>query len=273
MFRTTNLGVQLIGTYINLILYTLESVQVYHYFRNSRRSKTDSKILKGAVILNLIMDSLATIAICALVYMYTVVFWGRRNAIVPSREYWPMVVVVVLTGTTTFLVQSFMVYRYWRICSHRILAGIIIVLMVASLVGTYLAAATTFAHLVPDREKGIPFIILGLGGAATTDVSLTALLVWQLYTSLRAGTCARETHSLIRRVSIMAIQTGLATSVVACTAFITFVVYPESHITDAVLYCVGRVYSGTMLFTLNTRGMISRDSHLLPDRTSEQLLN
>lgn len=62
-------SVQVIGTWINVALYTLEAVQVYHYFRSSGRSKTDSKILKCAVILNFILDSLATIAICGLVFM------------------------------------------------------------------------------------------------------------------------------------------------------------------------------------------------------------
>ena len=57
------------GVYLNLVLYTLEVVQAYHYFQNSGRSKTDRKILKCAVILNLILDTLVTIAACGLVFM------------------------------------------------------------------------------------------------------------------------------------------------------------------------------------------------------------
>ena len=89
----------------------------------------------------------------------------------------------------------------------------------------------------------------------------------------------------------MAIQTGVATSIAACTAVITFVVYPQSQrnlpslpclsfsiivaVSDAVLYSVGRVYTCSMLFTLNSRGRIGRVNATGTDlnHNSEQLMS
>jgi hypothetical protein len=41
-------------------------------------------------------------------------FTGNLNAVAMSREYWPLVVVTILTGTNTFMVQFFFLHRYWR---------------------------------------------------------------------------------------------------------------------------------------------------------------
>jgi hypothetical protein len=51
------------------MLYTLEIVQFYHYFRTSGRARDDRNAIKVAVILLMILDTLATFASCATVYL------------------------------------------------------------------------------------------------------------------------------------------------------------------------------------------------------------
>ncbi|KAF9460880.1 hypothetical protein BDZ94DRAFT_866584 [Collybia nuda] len=251
-----NIGALLIGTYINLMLYTLELVQFYHYFRTSGRAKEDRVTIKFAVIFTMVLDTLSSLASCATVYLYTIVFWGNLPAL--GREYWPMFVVIALTGTGTFVVQLFMLQRYWRMTAHHIVVVLISLFMIASLVGTYLTAVVTFSHYsIPTRKKGIPFVILGLGGAAICDVCITVLLVWKLY---RIETENQATKSLLRRIAALAIKTGLASSVVGSAAAIAFIVAPQSQVSDAILVVLGRVYTCTMLFTLNNRGKIRGDT-------------
>jgi hypothetical protein len=57
------------GAYTNLVLYTLEAVQIYHYFRFSGRSKNDKTLLKCAIVLAMTLDTLCTIAVCGTVFM------------------------------------------------------------------------------------------------------------------------------------------------------------------------------------------------------------
>ena len=57
----------LIGSYLNLMLYTLELVAVYLYFSNER-SKRDHPLIMFAVCFTLLTDTLASFAVCADVF-------------------------------------------------------------------------------------------------------------------------------------------------------------------------------------------------------------
>ena len=54
----------IIGTYINTVLYGLVMLCVYLYFR-SERSKRDPLILKFAVAVNAVMDTVSTFGLCS----------------------------------------------------------------------------------------------------------------------------------------------------------------------------------------------------------------
>jgi len=169
-----------------------------------------------------------------------------------------MVITVAFTGTCTFVVQMFMIGRYWRLTSHHVISLVIVAFAIASLVGTYLTAAVTYTKQWPPHwRKRLAFVVLGLGGAAATDILITVLLVWK-FRSIE--TEIQATKSLLRRLSVNAITTGLATTIVACATFISFSVNPQSQVSDGILYIIGRVYTCTMLFTLNSRGRASRES-------------
>jgi len=63
------LSVPMIGSYINLMLYTLELVEAYIYYFDSPRSSRDPIFLKCCVAASLVSDTVGTIGICALSFV------------------------------------------------------------------------------------------------------------------------------------------------------------------------------------------------------------
>ena len=59
----------MIGSYLNVMLYTLELVEAYMYFFASPRSLKDPIFLKCCVATSLVSDTVGTIGVCALTFV------------------------------------------------------------------------------------------------------------------------------------------------------------------------------------------------------------
>lgn len=59
----------MIGSYVNVMLYTLELVEAYIYYFVSPRSSRDHIFLKVCVATSLVSDTVGTIGVCALSFI------------------------------------------------------------------------------------------------------------------------------------------------------------------------------------------------------------
>lgn len=59
----------MIGSYVNVMLYTVELVEGYIYYFASPRSSKDSIFLKCWVATSLVSDTVGTIGVCALTFI------------------------------------------------------------------------------------------------------------------------------------------------------------------------------------------------------------
>lgn len=75
----------LIGSYLNMMLYTLELVAVYLYFK-SQRSKRDPPPIMFAVCFVLVVDTLATFAVCADVFSVRAYLQNSLRRNISSRS-------------------------------------------------------------------------------------------------------------------------------------------------------------------------------------------
>jgi hypothetical protein len=58
----------LVGSYVNMMLYTMECVCLWRYYSHSRH-KTDGFLLKTMVYFVFTVDTLGTLAACSAVYL------------------------------------------------------------------------------------------------------------------------------------------------------------------------------------------------------------
>ncbi|KAI3614548.1 hypothetical protein WG66_009742 [Moniliophthora roreri] len=100
-------------------------------------------------------------------------------------------------------------------------------------------------------------VTIWLGLSAITDISITAVLIYNLR---QMKTKFRKTRNMVKRLSTLAIQTGTPGSVVATIALIIYLNDTGGNISVGVAFSLGRVYSLTMLHTLNSRAYVRRST-------------
>ncbi|KAK0501055.1 hypothetical protein EDD18DRAFT_788811 [Armillaria luteobubalina] len=241
-----SLGAILIGSWFNAMLYMLELWQGYIFFSTFRG---DALIVRLMVIISLVVDTLGTANNCACIYLYTVTHWGDMTYILVQN--WAVPTYVILSGISACNVQLFLSYRFWTLTKNTFITGTLITFSLASLGGAIANGITVVYHSdYAQRDFNIKTVTIWLVASAVADISIACALIIQLRSSKPVF---KETKALIRRLTIMAMQTGTVTTTLAIICLILYLVNTESNITVGFGFCLGRVYALTMLFNLNTR--------------------
>ncbi|KAF4614615.1 hypothetical protein D9613_003398 [Agrocybe pediades] len=230
-----NLGATLIGAFVNTILYTFELAAAWHYF-HTERGKKDRTVIRGIVMLNLLVDAVGSFAVCANAFTFLVIYLDDDNR--TSRSHWTLTAYVVTNSISAFVVQGFMVYRYWRFLA--------------------LLCGSSSLPVGGNEELNVMMIFksIALAGTAFTDICINVALTWKLRMS---STYSSGTRHLVDRIVTYAIVTGCTTSIFALSVLISYLIYPPSAISTGIAFSLGRVYTLTMIFTLISRDKLSKD--------------
>ncbi|KIY66953.1 hypothetical protein CYLTODRAFT_422967 [Cylindrobasidium torrendii FP15055 ss-10] len=241
-----SLGALLVGSWFNTMFYMLELYLAYTYFTTFKR---DGIFIKAAVGFNVVMDTLGTANNCACIYLYTITHWGDLSYII--NQNWAVPAYVILSGISAFTVQIFLVYRFWSLSKNWLVTPFLALCACSALAGAIANGITvTQNSAFADRRANIKTVIIWLVCSAATDILIALALVWKFQTT---NTTFSQTKSLIQRLTYTAIQTGSVTTVIAVLCLILYLIDPEINITVGFGFCLGRIYSLTMLFNLNTR--------------------
>lgn len=103
-----------------------------------------------------------------------------------------------------------------------------------------------------DRAKLVMTSILWLGSTAAADLLIMVSPVFTLVRTV-SGAPIRSTKAIIHRLILVVIQSGTITTVLALLTLSVFVAFPQTNNSGYFSLSIGRVYTLTMLFTLNLR--------------------
>ncbi|KAK0219772.1 hypothetical protein EDD85DRAFT_988748 [Armillaria nabsnona] len=248
-FQDKLLGSLVVGSYVNAMLYILEIIQVIYFFNNYRR---DRPLIKAGIIISLIMDTVCTISQFACVYLYCVTNWGDESYV--FDQYWPIPTYLLSTGVTTAVVQSFLIYRFWSLTRQWIISGILGLGMLTSAAGLVATAAAQIMYpQYTERYKGRVYVTVWLIASAACDVCIAVSLTFQLR---RMSPTFQESKRVINRLIGSVISTGTASTIVAIVILTVFLQNPMTNVSTGVAFCLGRLYSLTMLYSLNKRNAL-----------------
>ncbi|KIM42553.1 hypothetical protein M413DRAFT_26593 [Hebeloma cylindrosporum] len=229
------LGAAFIGLVVASILYGVSVVQAWYYYTHQNDS-WPIKVLVGAVMT---FDTIHQVLITHTVYWYTVSSWGEPSElqlIVRS-----MLIEVIFNGLTALLVQryirrlripggshkvdthsfSFLAMRVWRLSNgNKMLTGVV-----------YLSISVNVL-------------------AAAGDVLIAGSLCFLLH---RSRTGFQTSDTMINKLMLFSVKTGLLTSFCAVASLVSILASTNSFIYIAFFFCIGRLYSNTLLATLNSR--------------------
>ncbi|KAG1780345.1 hypothetical protein EV702DRAFT_1178093 [Suillus placidus] len=229
-------------------------VQTWYYFSRYFSDPWYTKLLVGAIFLS---DSIHQALITHTVYTYLVTDFGNVSDL--EKLVWSLSVEVLFNGFTGFMVQSFLTMRVYQLSNKNVIATASVLSFVIAefvIVVTYVAKAvklTTFIQ-VPQLK---PLSMSVNAVAAAGDVLITIFLCTFLQQS-RTG--FQRSDTLINKLMLFTINTGLLTSVCAVMSLISITMWPDTFIYVAFYFCLGRLYCNSLLATLNARKGIRRDS-------------
>ncbi|EIW61832.1 uncharacterized protein TRAVEDRAFT_35274 [Trametes versicolor FP-101664 SS1] len=212
---------------------------MYYYFTRYSRDPWSIKFLVIAVWTT---DSIHQALISHTVYWYLITEYGNPTALTLLSK--TIIVEVFFNAFTGLFVQSFFAARIWKLSGNKLYLVIPVAMLIAGEFGTL--QMETFVDLV--QIKGLSISINAF--AAAGDVTIAAILCTILHYS-RTG--FSKSNTLINRLMVFAVNTGLLTSVCACLSLITIVALPNTFVYITFFFLVGRMYSNSLMATLNAR--------------------
>jgi len=262
------MGAALVGLLISTALYGVSCLQTYIYYRTYRQ--TDRAWIQILVLVLWILDTLHSCCISHAVYFYLVSNYGNYVSLLTAV--WSIILPVGLNCFSGFLVQFFFLWRLWIVNGKNwFLPALIGVISVAQLaiglammgIGFHLRL---FSGLV--RFKGV--VTGSLGSTALADILIAGGLCYHLYNK---KTGFKNTDGIINNLILYSINNGLFTSVIAIAGFISFLAMPTNLVNFALNFVLGKVYSNSMLSSLNTRELLKKQrGHIAIDLSSNTAL-
>ncbi|TEB22646.1 hypothetical protein FA13DRAFT_1740710 [Coprinellus micaceus] len=221
------------------------------YYYTHQADEWPTKLLVGAVML---FDTIHQALITHTVYTYVITNWGKPEILGKIIE-------VLFNGLTALLVQSFLTMRVWKLSNKSIiLTGLISLFVIGEFVFTAIALGfETFLELKKARSQYIsslyaPALSRTVNAlAAAGDVVIAVALCVILH---RSRTGFHRSDSMINRLIVFAVNTGVLTSLCAVASLISISVSGDTFIYIGFFFCIGRLYTNSLLATLNARKMI-----------------
>ncbi|KAJ3787198.1 hypothetical protein GGU10DRAFT_433307 [Lentinula aff. detonsa] len=255
------MGAAFIGMAVAGFLLGLSFLQAYIYFSE----QNDTLVVRSLVGLVVSFDFVHQALISHTVYYYLILNYGDPSAL--GLVVWSLLAEVIFNGFTAFCVQSFLTWKIWRLSNSNMwVTGVVAALVLAefgcviviifrprrkpSESSRYLVQVRTFAELATDL-KGLSITVNAL--AAAGDVLIAAILTWLLQTS---KTGFQRSDTMLNKLTIFAVNTGALTSLFAVASLISILAAPDTFIYITFFFCMGRLYTNSLLASLNARKKI-----------------
>ncbi|THU99455.1 hypothetical protein K435DRAFT_964410 [Dendrothele bispora CBS 962.96] len=232
-------GPLLIGVLFNAILFGVLAVQAHLYFNWNR---SDERWTRFLVIVLLVLETLNTGIDFAMVYEGLFKNFGKLDLGIPLLAANPVVISLIST-----LVQAYYAWRIRILTKSNILAGTICVLALASFASSIYGTVFTAVHPNWDDHDNSLLIslIVWLTTSAICDVVIAI--------TTRRKDSMGVTQSVVNRIIILTIQTGVFTFVAAVADVLTFTLVRQGTIQFIWDFSISKLYTNSLLSMLNAR--------------------
>ncbi|KAH8813794.1 hypothetical protein DL96DRAFT_1698648 [Flagelloscypha sp. PMI_526] len=243
-------GPQLLGAFFNLLLYGVFVLQAFNYWQTYQN---DHGWLRALVLYLFLAETANSVATILIVYQPLILQNGTKLPLTMLPTALPADPILTVLISTP--VQIFIAYRMKVLSNSWILPVIVTLIALASLGGGLWLGGLIMVirHIPKNGELETPATVW-LSTSAAADVLITAGLSWSLY---KSKTGFAVTDTLINRIIRLTIQTGLITSLFAVLDIILFSVVPTSMVNFTMDFMLSKLYSNSLLSTLNARASLN----------------
>ncbi|TBU51872.1 hypothetical protein BD310DRAFT_941401 [Dichomitus squalens] len=240
-------GALLLGSFVGLLLYGVVVHQAYRYIQ---MYKDDHLVNKLTVLSLIVIDTAHCIACIHSCYVYLVSSYSDPLALLYGI--WSIQCQPLLAGLAVLVSQSFFARRVY-IISEKYRFLVVISLLLTFVTFGFSIAGTVVAfklHIFTQYEHYYWMDSAACAAAVAADALTTSVLTITLRQS-RTG--YRHTDTLIDRLVLYTINTGLLTGIANCSALVFAIARPDTFIWIGIEIVAMRLYSNSVLALLNSR--------------------
>ncbi|PPQ73740.1 hypothetical protein CVT24_006960 [Panaeolus cyanescens] len=264
-----SMGAMMIGTIISAVLHGICLLQAFIYWQKYRK---DVWWLKSLVATTVLFDAIHLFMISTAVYHYVVTNFHSPDRL--KFLTWTVLMEALFTGVNAGIVQTFYTYRIWRLSKHNwLITGTILFLILCTTgCGVAWVILSMRMQTYEDLLTISPLTITINALSTAVDVGIAGSLCLLLHTA-RTGfrrsvflfrfsipvvdDCRSDT--IINKLIVFVVNTGVLTSACAIAALICLVASPKSLLYATFYFCIGRLYTNSFLATLNARKTITSE--------------
>ncbi|KAI0066614.1 hypothetical protein BV25DRAFT_1409151 [Artomyces pyxidatus] len=255
---TTVIGPIFVGNVINWLLMGTLIVQVYIFSVNFPGERLRLRLLVYGI---LCLDIVQTVFGTHLAWWYMISSWN--NPIALESLPWSDVTIPIMCGLVAGIVQIFYAWQIWVLTKTILMHGFAALIVVVALAQSLTAVITpSLLRRDPDAQNYLhlfPGFEFWLAGSFVADILICSCMLWILYHA-KTGTMWTHSESLISKLILNTIRTGTVTVVCAAIDLALFVALSDGNYHLAPAYILGKLYSNSLMATLNGRKSRSQTS-------------
>ncbi|PBK85824.1 hypothetical protein ARMGADRAFT_1017632 [Armillaria gallica] len=162
-----------------------------------------------------------------------------------------------LNGIISAMVQSFYVWRIYNLTKNIWVSLIIeVVAIVQCVFAWYIGFSVTVHGRGVEKLLAVsPEVSVWLAGSASCDVMITSTIVFVLYRASSRSDFS-QTTSAVTKIIRFTVETGLLTAAAAVAELILWLTQSEYNVHFIGFLVLGKLYSNTLVATLNSRALI-----------------
>ncbi|KAK7052360.1 hypothetical protein R3P38DRAFT_2859928 [Favolaschia claudopus] len=247
------LGPIYVGTILSTCLFGVCASQFATYYSSKRRLQ-DSFAVSALVAWEFVLS-----IFCSGVSVYFVWLYLVENYFNPAflaSAPWPLTAVPMLSGLSACPVQIFMACRVLQLSKSRFIFGLLVFLTTVHGGISFATSILAFGLKFDDGSKLTPVADSWLALAAVNDVALTLTIIFYL---ARSRTGYSKTDGVISRLIQSALESAAFASFFSIMVLIMFTKLPTTGFHLMFSQPMGRIYTSTLLSTLNGRESLRHD--------------
>ncbi|KAJ8081461.1 hypothetical protein PM082_007306 [Marasmius tenuissimus] len=246
-----SVGAFLLGTIVNTYLFGLVTYQFLVY---KTTEFNDPLWIKSIVAVLFFLDTLHSVV--EVYGAWELCVTNFTNPGILLKAGWVIPLTAGATAICALLAQGFLAHRVLILTKSRILVFAIGIFSVAGCVTGMIACVKSGIIADVTKFKPLtPYVIMWLGNQTAADLLITIALTAAY---LRSRTGFRRTDHVLNRLIRGAIQTGLFASIFALGDLFSFLFLNSTYMYVFFAFPMGRIYTNTMLDTLNSRTSIQK---------------
>ncbi|KAF9011000.1 hypothetical protein BDZ89DRAFT_500480 [Hymenopellis radicata] len=245
-------GVQLLGHFLNTYLYGIVTFQFVVYWNSGYK---DPIWLKSLMIALFVMD---TVHSCVAVYQaWEMCVLNYANPGYLAFISWTISFTGCANAITSVLSQTFLMHRLYVLTRNKYVVGCAAILSFGALIFGFLCGIrSAMLHEVARFPEVYNVVIAWLTFQITSDIFITCGLTFVL---VRSKTGIRSTEKVLNRLIRGAIQTGFFATLFGLGHMLSFLCANDTSLHGFFVYPIGRIYTNTLLDSLNSRKKLRRE--------------